>query len=130
MPTLNDLTGNTYGSWTVLGRAANQAGRVHWQCRCTCGAEVPVATASLVRGLSTRCHPCATRRHEHTGAVFGQWTVLTRHTGDRTRRPGSYWLCRCTCGTTTPVRGDALRTGASRSCKTCAAKNRRTRNAT
>lgn len=128
MPALNDLTGNTYGSWTVLGRAADRNNRVHWLCRCTCGAEIPVATASLVRGLSTQCRPCGTRRHDHTGQVFAQWTVLGRHGTDDTPRAGSYWLCRCTCGAVHAVRGDALRNGLSRSCRTCAARNRQIRN--
>ncbi len=61
-----DITGQTYGLWTVrrLATAVEAAtvgtvsGRVWW-CRCECGTEKPVSANSLRRGQSTRCRGCA-----------------------------------------------------------------------
>lgn len=47
------------------------------------------------------------------GRQFGYLTVLQRQPSPRT---GSYWLCRCTCGLTTVVRGCHLTSGNTRSC--------------
>lgn len=48
------------------------------------------------------------------GMVFGRLTVL-EHRGKNDK--GSHtWLCRCECGKTAVVRGDALRYGITRSC--------------
>jgi hypothetical protein len=43
------------------------------------------------------------------GQRYGRWLTLSHH-------EGSYWLCRCDCGTTKPVNGSNLRSGASKSC--------------
>jgi len=44
-----------------------------------------------------------------TGRRFGRWTVIVWHRG-------SYWLCRCDCGTERSVLGTMLRAGKSKSC--------------
>lgn len=52
-----------------------------------------------------------------TGREFDKWTVLEFHS----RTNGSTkWLCRCECGKEKPVTAGALRSGKSRSCKSCA----------
>lgn len=46
-----DLSGKSFGLWTVLSYAGGTA----WVCRCACGSEKSVAGDSLRRGLSTNC---------------------------------------------------------------------------
>lgn len=56
MGILVDLTGKTFGRWTVLKRAkANVYGKPAWVCECECGAVQTVAGSSLRRGESTSC---------------------------------------------------------------------------
>ena len=63
-PSFIDLTGKTFGKWTVLEfHSYNNRGSVKWLCRCECGTEKPVITADLRRGRSTQCTRCARTRH-------------------------------------------------------------------
>ena len=48
-----------------------------------------------------------------TGQQFGKWKVLG-YSGDK------YWKCQCQCGVIQDVRGDRLRNGTSKSCRSCA----------
>lgn len=55
-----DLTGQTYGRWTVLYRTPDKEGRngrkfVAWHCRCLCGTERDVTTQALRSGRSRSC---------------------------------------------------------------------------
>ena len=51
-----DLTGQTFGSWNVLGRAENNRwGQLMWHCVCECGWKARVVGTSLKRGGSTNC---------------------------------------------------------------------------
>lgn len=53
---LPDLTGQTFGLWTVIAPAENDhAGRTRYLCRCSCGKERIVNASNLRRGLSTSC---------------------------------------------------------------------------
>lgn len=51
-----DLTGMQFGRWLVLdySHAARNSASM-WRCRCVCGREKRVSTASLTRGISTSC---------------------------------------------------------------------------
>ena len=53
-----DLTGQRYGSLTVLRPAENNGGRTTWLCRCDCGEEITVKTYRLRGGQVTCCHRC------------------------------------------------------------------------
>ena len=53
------------------------------------------------------------KRIDLEGQQFGRLTVL-RH--EPVPVPGGMWLCRCSCGTETLVRGGNLRTGRQLSC--------------
>lgn len=55
-----DLTGQRFGRWTVLGRASDQITKsgyhhVMWNCRCDCGTEKAVRGKSLKYGISRSC---------------------------------------------------------------------------
>lgn len=50
-----DLTGKTFGRWTVLKRAENRGNHVYWICKCECGSERPVTSDRLRRNISKSC---------------------------------------------------------------------------
>lgn len=52
-----DLTGKTFGKWTVLYRIKSPNSATYWLCECNCPAKTikPVGAKSLLRGTSTNC---------------------------------------------------------------------------
>lgn len=52
-----DITGKTFGKWTVLYKTnkRNSGGVVYWHCRCECGNEKDVLGTSLRSGRSLSC---------------------------------------------------------------------------
>lgn len=51
-----DLTGRTFGRWTVLGLAkTNKKGATRWECVCSCGKIKDVIGTTLTRGTSVSC---------------------------------------------------------------------------
>ena len=56
MPSLKDLTGQTFGRWSVVRRNGTSPGRATlWLCRCECGTEKTIQGGNLVNGVSTSC---------------------------------------------------------------------------
>lgn len=55
MGKLVDLTGQSFGRWTVLNREGKKGGFVSWLCRCECGKRNVVASNSLRTGNSKSC---------------------------------------------------------------------------
>lgn len=119
MPAFVDLTGQQFGSLTVLRRAPN-LGRLGtdtaWFCKCACGNELAVR-AGLLTGpraqQSCGCVPQGSRLVDLTGHVFGRLTVIQRepNKGKQTR-----WMCRCSCDNTTIVGAELLNDGRTKSC--------------
>lgn len=67
-PCALDLTGQTFGRWTVLrltepGLARTDGHRV-WICRCECGVERPIPSSNLRSGSSRGCGSCAKREQD------------------------------------------------------------------
>lgn len=73
MPKLIDLTGQRFGSWTVISRAnslryaasrANPYGYTApvWFCQCDCGTYASVTGGNLRSGRSTCCHICRDKK--------------------------------------------------------------------
>lgn len=58
---LIDLTGKTFGRWTVLGRS-NAVSPPRWQCRCDCGTERTVLGVTLRSGQTKSCRCIGTER--------------------------------------------------------------------
>lgn len=50
-----DLTGRTFGHWTVLSRAPSRYGRAYWLCQCACGVTREVQGGNLLSSLSQGC---------------------------------------------------------------------------
>jgi hypothetical protein len=93
MPKTIDLSGQSFGNWTVL----SYAGSYRWLCRCACGIERAVLSKSLKNGRSTSCG-CSYKKK--AGDVFGRLTLL-RQIG--TKDKSATWLCQCECGNQTTV---------------------------
>jgi hypothetical protein len=55
-----DITGQTFGSLTVVGRTDEQRTRSVWNCLCVCGKPVICTTGNLRSKTSTKCQ-CAFR---------------------------------------------------------------------
>jgi hypothetical protein len=54
-PRLINLTGRTFGRWTVLGYAGRDGDSHSWQCRCACGTQRNVRGSNLRKGISRSC---------------------------------------------------------------------------
>lgn len=55
-----DLSGRTFGSWTVQHRAPDvpTIKETIWTCQCSCGSVADVPRSNLMRGRSTQCASC------------------------------------------------------------------------
>ena len=51
----HELTGRTFGKWTVHGSAPSRKGMAQWLCRCACGTERAVLGKTLMEGSSVSC---------------------------------------------------------------------------
>lgn len=62
---LPDLTGQTFGRWTVIKAVPRDKSdpndRQRYLCRCECGHESSVRGTDLFKGQSTMCRSCAQR---------------------------------------------------------------------
>lgn len=60
-PNVKDITGQKFGSWTVLYRSkTNGTGRnARWVCRCICGREEVVNGSQMRTGHSSCCRKCS-----------------------------------------------------------------------
>ena len=114
---IDDLTGKTFGRWTVLKRAANSRNRdSRWLCRCECGRKAIVYGSNLRRGISQSCgclRSEQTRVRDLVGQTFDRLTVVSR---EPSTKNGPRWLVRCECGTELVVDGRNLKTGNTKSC--------------
>lgn len=73
-----NLTGKTFGKWSVLGFAGriNNTSNYSWYCRCACGRVKMVQAANLKSGGSTCCQHCKTPSRGatiHGGCHTREW---------------------------------------------------------
>lgn len=83
MPTLIDLSGEEFGHLRVICRSKEKTSRVHWKCRCVCGAITHVAGNNLQAGKQTSCGCMSGHTSVHGHAKRGQvtreyrtWTMM------------------------------------------------------
>jgi hypothetical protein len=75
----HDLTGKTFGQWTVLRHTTRPYGALGptlWRCRCVCGVERDVPAGNLKNGSSQSCG-CYRRRRLDTKASYVYNTAVT-----------------------------------------------------
>ena len=95
-----NLSGRTFGSWTVKEHYEVVKGQRKWLCECKCGTKRMVYETNLKRGLSESCG-CLSRekakeKRDYKGSVI--------------------WHCRCDCGNEIDLSEDALVHGHWQSC--------------
>lgn len=86
---MNDLTGKSFGRWTVIERAPDQISpcgyhNVMWRCRCDCGKEKNVRGKILINGSSKSCgclqkELVGERAHKHGGfgtRLYAIWNSM------------------------------------------------------
>lgn len=127
-----NLTGATFGRWTVLEFSRVEdapSGRKlgMWRCRCSCGEVREVRQKALSSGRSQSCG-CLVSDLRHadikvdlTGHVFGRLRVVERAPFTKGSRGG--WVASCECGNAVTVVGGSLMNGSTRSCG-CLARER------
>lgn len=72
-----DLTGQTFGELTVIGRDYDQPiGRRYWICRCSCGNYRSVSTSDLRGGDVTSC---GCKRTENSSIAHKQYNDYVKH---------------------------------------------------
>lgn len=79
MPSAVDLSGQQFGRLYVIGRAPNRGARTMWLCRCSCGTEKDVLTASLRGGQTNSC-----------GCLGREMRFMANTTHGKTRDPEWY----------------------------------------
>lgn len=111
-----DLTGQKFNMLTAL----EYVGGSHWKCKCDCGNEILVKTASLRSGRTKSCGCLRgqntkgnTRnmgpKEDLTGRVFTYLTPLEYIKGGK-------WRCQCKCGNEVIVDTRNLKSGHTKSC--------------
>jgi len=123
MGRLIDLTGQKFGSRLVLERAPKPGLPAHWLVRCGCGKEDVVPSSRLRNGKGKSCRKCGratfTKVIDLTGKAFGKWSVLGRDTSGCRKGTAASWRVECECGRHGVVTTNELRSGHSKSCKSC-----------
>lgn len=71
---LDDLTGKSFGEWTVLEKYGKRRKEILWLCLCTCGKQFKVTGNALRGGTSKKCKYC-----NHYNDIKGiYWSRLKR----------------------------------------------------
>lgn len=113
---LIDLTGQRFGSITVLYRTENRSGKVCWHCKCDCGKYIDIKSYRLTSGEINKCNYCAQADNQKrkfckdkVGQRFGKLVVNERLPNYKNGR--TYYKCKCDCGNEVFVLGGNLRNG-------------------
>lgn len=99
----------------MISRAPNKNNLVYWHCRCDCGIEKDVRSASLIKGTSTNCG-CKRKQNlsksliDMSGQKYGKLTVLEYNKNQYK------WECKCDCGNIINVNSSSLTMGLTQSC--------------
>lgn len=137
----NDLSGQKFGYLTVLGfdpdttlqkRTENNS-KSYWKCICVCGTKLSVVGTQLTSGHTQSCgclqkeqamknieiaRKAGTQQStaKLEGMRFDKLTVLELDDVQSGQGNGSFWRCRCDCGTIKTVPYSSLVQGHSHSC--------------
>jgi len=68
-----DLTGQTFGKWTVLKYSHSNLHGTYWTCRCQCGRERTVQAGHLKYGKTKGCRFCSSLTRLHPGQGTTNW---------------------------------------------------------
>lgn len=128
-----DLTGQRINNLTVISKTENRdaSGCIMWLCKCDCGNYKEISSTRLKTGKAKSCG-CLSKEalkigqglnfNDLTGQVFGKLTVLKRCQDkifNQSKRAGTQWLCKCSCGRQVKVLSSNLITENTQSCGFC-----------
>ncbi|MGN6562920.1 MAG: hypothetical protein ACTHMU_09695 [Thermomicrobiales bacterium] len=89
-----DLTGETFGRWTVLRRAKNVGKDWYFHCRCQCGTARDVLARSLVYGMSQSCgclsRDTTSQRSRIMHTAWREWRTSAEFPVEFALSPGHY----------------------------------------
>lgn len=114
-----DLTGQTFGKWTVIKCSEiKKNNQIYWVCQCECGTVRDVNGNSLRLGHSTNCG-CVRKKKlsdikslDLVGQKFHSLTVLEKSINGKQK-------CLCDCGNITYVNTTNLKNGHTKHCQEC-----------
>jgi hypothetical protein len=119
MKTIRELTGQTFGRWTVQEKDPEASTKnARWFCACECGTVKSVYQSSLVNGdsLSCGCFRAEIPRGPNLiGQQFGRLTVLSRASNNEATN-NTRWNCVCDCGAEKVIFAVSLKDGSTQSC--------------
>ena len=112
----NDLAGKTFGELTAIKVSLYKGPRprIYWDCICSCGETVSIASDSLIGGNTKSCGHLRRRYKDISGVRFGRLVA-----GERLKAEdwnGCRIKCICDCGNTITVLRRSLVSGNTRSC--------------
>lgn len=120
-----NLIGKRFEKLVVIERVINEKNKVMWKCKCDCGNETIVRPDSLKSGHTRSCG-CLQKEivkkrgldeENMIGQRFGKLTVLSCDYKRTEEGKGSYWFCKCDCGTSNhSVSKKSLKMGRTVSC--------------
>ena len=135
----DDLTGQTFGLWTVLHRDTSRTDIPYYICRCACGTERSVNKYNLKNGTSWHCGcqkekvkaevaekykerfyngELAATPQDLSGRRFGRLVVIEKlpYDRDKVRRAKVPYRCICDCGNEITATYGNLILGDTKSC--------------
>lgn len=122
---IKDLTGQRFHKLEVLHLDSSDYNKRYgykWICKCDCGNEISVYAGRLSSGQTKSCgclkNATAEKKTKYpkvnVGDKFGMLTVLSKSVEHKGK--GTYWLCRCDCGTERYINDYTLKSGITTSC--------------
>ena len=120
---MRDLTGETFGSLTVIGKAEDLNGRARQKCKCNkCGNVLDVLELGLLY-RNPKC-TCESKKalKDLKGKTIGQFYVIEKAESrrDSTGHLRGYWKCRCNkCGTVSEISAKNLNANKHLICRNC-----------
>lgn len=120
-----EVIGKKIGKWTVISLGSySKTGNRRYTCRCDCGEVKDIQFSSLNSKNSLQCHSCSMKSlnkvEDIIGKTFGLWTVVSKFKNET--RCEWFYDCICKCGNKKSMAGHTLKTGESKSCKSCSKK--------
>ena len=118
MGVLIDLTGQKFGSLTVIDRAPNKNKQVYWTCQCDCGTVKDIKSQHLREGKIVSCGRC--NANTIVGQQFSNWLVL--EASDKKSSTSILYKCKCVhCGHIAYKTSTVLKKEAYDKCENCRA---------
>ena len=128
---IEDLSGQQFGYWTVIEHTGFKKGQTMWKCQCICGTIREVRAGALKSGKSSSCgcmnqvlfkergyiRKGSKKITDLTGQRFGRLTVISLMPHEKGEPV--FWKCKCDCGNERTVNVVNLNNGTATQCLEC-----------